>query len=1074
LHLESLEDRTVLSGVTAANAHLAQAYGQLPLTFEVNQGQADPQVNFLSHGSGYTLFLTPTEAVLGLQSSTSAGQAPTPATVLRMQLIGANGASLGTGLDQQVTRSNYLIGNDPSQWRTNIANYGRVEYRNVYPGVDIVYYGNQRRLEYDFLLAPGADPGLIALDFQGAQDIGLNADGNLILHTPGGDVVEDAPVLYQGSGVGRQLVAGHYVLEGNGRIGFSVGAYDSSRSLVIDPALSYATYLGGAGIDYASGIALDSDGNAYVVGRTQSSDFPTTPGAYQTSGGGPYTSNAFVAKLNADGTALIYSTYLGIGDCGASAIAVDGAGDAYVVGYTYGNFPTTPGAFQTSFGGGQDAFITELNGTGTALIYSTYLGGSGYDSASAIAVDGAGDAYVAGQTLSSSDFPTTPGAFQTSGIQGESSAFVTELNTTGAALVYSTYLGAGTQGLVGSSGIAVDSAGDAYVAGRTSANYFPITPGAYQTQFQGGGVPFTTDGFVVKFNATGTGLLYATYWSGAYGGNANAIAVDSAGNAYVAGGVYPNSGGFAGGVDGLVTELNATGTGALFSTTVDSADSTNLTGIVITGTGNAYVAGYQRFAGVGGGYYDGLVAELNDTGTLTYQQSLVGPTQAYAIAVDSGGDAYVVGYTSSTDFATPGAYQASYAGNGDAFVAKVPALQTITVVECSNTSAVYGEPITFTATVTDALTGLPVTSGSVSFTDSNSNVFGTAPVDSSGHATLTTSTLNAGGELVRADFGGSALYRISSSQYLQLSIAQAQVSTQVTTSPDPSAPGQAVTITATVTVNPPGGWVPGGTVTFIFKTTVTRNLDSNGQAIFTTPWPYGTGTITAVFNLGNNYLWSNASTVHQVARVATITSLASSRNPSMSGQPVTFSATVTAGSGTPTGTVNFTEGGTVLASVTLDSSGTATFTTSTFSSGNHKISAVYLGDQNFSGGTSPLVTQEVTGILTSVSLTSSLNPSMFGEPVTFTAAVSAGSGGTPTGTMNFMEGRTVLASVTLDSSGTATFTTLSLPSGIDKIIAAYLGSPVYGASTSAMIQTVNDGSTTSLDAAILDRLFSSL
>jgi hypothetical protein len=263
----------------AAQAHVAEAYGQLPLSFEANQGQIDAQVNFLSRGSGYTLFLTPSEAVLSLtQASGASGQGPAgEETTLRMQLVGGNPAARAIGLDEQSGTSNYLIGNDPSQWHTNITNYGRVEYEKVYPGIDVVYYGNQRQLEYDFVVAPGADPQAIQVRFQGAQSMTLDSQANLVLHTAGGDVIEHAPVLYQESNGAQQAVSGRYVLESNGQVGFAVGGYDPSRSLVIDPVYSlvYSTYLGGRSSDDGYGIAVDSAGNAYITGDTASSTFPT-------------------------------------------------------------------------------------------------------------------------------------------------------------------------------------------------------------------------------------------------------------------------------------------------------------------------------------------------------------------------------------------------------------------------------------------------------------------------------------------------------------------------------------------------------------------------------------------------------------------------------------------------------------------------------------------------------------------------------------------------------------------------------------------------------------------------------
>jgi hypothetical protein len=499
--VEALEPRWLLSGDQA----LAQAYGQLPMSFELNQGQTDPQVAFLSRGSGYALFLTPTESVLSLQAP--AAVAPGIATdqaatdsVLSMQLVGASATPQVVGLNELPGTSNYFIGNDPSQWHTDVPNYGQVEERSVYPGVDLVYYGNQQQLEYNFTVAPGADPGVIRMTFTGAESATLDDQGNLMLQTAGGPVVEQAPVLYQQSGGVRQSVAGHFVLEGNGQVGFSVGSYDRSQALIIDPILSYSTYLGGSGSDSGGSIAVDSAGDAYVTGITASTNFPTAHPLQATSGAN---NDAFVAKLNPAGSALVYSTYLGGSDYdSADAIAVDSAGNAYVTGTTAStNFPTANPLRATFGGGGYDAFVAKLNSTGSALVYSTYLGGSGDDLGNGIAVDSAGNAYVTGSTRSS-NFPTANPLQATYGGAYLGNAFVAKLNPAGSALVYSTYLGGsgyyGDQG----DGIAVDAAGDAYVTGHTSSTNLP-TANPLQATYGGG----NSDAFVAKLNPAGSALV---------------------------------------------------------------------------------------------------------------------------------------------------------------------------------------------------------------------------------------------------------------------------------------------------------------------------------------------------------------------------------------------------------------------------------------------------------------------------------------------------------------------------------------------------------------------------------------
>ncbi len=422
---------------SAAKARLDETYGKLPLSFEANQGQTDKKARFLSHGQGYGLFLTPTEAVLTLhkpkaaapETGKSPGQTPkTPAgktltnfaqtgseiaTTLHMQLLGANPNPKVGGLDELPGKVNYFRGNDPKQWHTDIPTYAKVKYEKVYPDIDLIYYGNQRQLEYDFIVAPGADPKAVRLAFKGADKLNVDAQGDLVLHTKGGDVRLRKPLVYQDVDGKRRQIDGRYSLQpakgkGHAQVGFQVAAYDKSKPLVIDPVLVYSTYLGGSSNDEAFDIAVDSAGNAYVTGQTDSTGFPTqNPHQANNNGGG----DAFVTKINAAGSALVYSTYLGgsgrylegSGRDFAAGIAVGSAGNAYVAGYTYSTDFPTQNPHQANNHGGEDAFVTKINAAGSALVYSTYLGGSGVDYANGIAVDSAGNAYVVGFT-GSTDF----------------------------------------------------------------------------------------------------------------------------------------------------------------------------------------------------------------------------------------------------------------------------------------------------------------------------------------------------------------------------------------------------------------------------------------------------------------------------------------------------------------------------------------------------------------------------------------------------------------------------------------------------------------------------------------------
>jgi hypothetical protein len=434
---------------------LASGYGNLPLSFEVNQGQTDGAVDFLARGQGYSLFLTGTEAVLSLRSSepsldNSALAAP---AVLHLELLGANESATITGLDQLEGRVNYVIGNDPTHWHTDIPTYERVFYDEVYDGIDLVFYGNQQQLEYDWIVAPGADASQIGLCISGV-DAAIDGDGNLQLAVAGGTVELLKPVAYQLVNGERQVVEASYVLStqdsGLSTVTLSLGDYDATRSLIIDPILSYSTYLGGSGGDQGLGIAVDAAGQAYVIGNTSSADFPTLNASQPGLGSG---FDAFVTKFDAAG-ARVYSTYLGGNNSdNGNGIAVDAAGNAYVVGETAStNFPTL-NASQPSLGGGGnfDAFVTKLDAAG-ARVYSTYLGGSALEGGYGIAVDAAGNAYVTGRTTST-DFPTLNASQPSFGGGFNPDAFVTKFDAAGAR-VYSTYLGGNSvdQGL----GIAVD------------------------------------------------------------------------------------------------------------------------------------------------------------------------------------------------------------------------------------------------------------------------------------------------------------------------------------------------------------------------------------------------------------------------------------------------------------------------------------------------------------------------------------------------------------------------------------------------------------------------------------------
>jgi hypothetical protein len=674
--------------LAATDTRVSETYGKLPLQFEANRGQTHKDVRFFSRGPGYSLYLTAGEAVLVL----SKPAADAERVALRISLVGAARRPAVSGADELPGTANYFIGSDPAKWRANVPTYAKVQYREVYPGIDLVYYGNQRQLEYDFVVAPGADPNKIVLAFKGADKLEIDAQGELVLHASGGDIRQHKPVIYQDIDGVRHEIAGGYVRKGADRVGFHVAAYDARQPLVIDPVvLSYSTYLGGNSGDSGAAIAVDASGNAYVTGNTSSTDFPTTAGAFQVSFGGNINGDAFVTKLNPAGTALVYSTYLGGIDLDqGSGIAVDADGNAYVTGYTRSNnFPITAGAFQTTFAdpaGSGNVFVTKINPTGTALVYSTYLGGSSDELFSAagngIALDSSGSAYVTGSTRSA-DFPITAGAFQSVHSGAFDNPFVTKLDPTGSTLIYSTFLGEGL-----GRAIAVDVNGSAYITG-TIQGPFPTTSGAVQRTSGGA--------FVTKLDPTGTSLIYSTLLGGGRDGG-EAIAVDAQGNAYVTGFTYsanfpttpgafqptfgdaldpPNR--FGPDPDAFVTKLNPAGSAFVYSTYLGGNGSEFGRGIVVDGDGSAYVTGgttSMNFPITPGAFQTtpggtaGFVTKLDPSGMALVYSSYFG---GVGIAVDAAGNAYLTGSTGSTNFpTTPGAFQPIFGGGGiDAFVAKI-------------------------------------------------------------------------------------------------------------------------------------------------------------------------------------------------------------------------------------------------------------------------------------------------------------------------------------------------------------------------------------------------------------------
>lgn len=734
---------------------MARRYGNLPLAFEQNKGQAKHPVKFVARGDGYALLLSPTGMDLALRTSAQPKrgdqrvESHTPQAIgsytstdpslprhwasrkIRVELVGANNGATFTALDELPGKSNYLIGNNPQNWHTKIPNFRKVAERSVYDGVDLIYYGTQRQLEYDFVVAPGADPAAIQLAIRGAEKLRTDSRGNLVIRLGGDEARLMKPVAYQETEHGRTIVASNYVLKSADTVAFHVGNYDPSRALVIDPILSYSTYLGGSNIDGANAIAVAPDKTAFITGGTFSLDFPTVH-PLQPNHGGPddVTRDAFVAKLSADGSTLLYSTYLGgkNEDVG-NGIAADGFGNAYVTGTTEsGDFPTpsiVPSFNPLCGGDGQcgatwnpqgfivsNGFVTKLNPEGSGILYSGFVGFYEYVSSQAIAVDANQSAYITGRVgpnitptviivppkTPPPPFPITPNAAQPAFGGGATDAFVWKISATGAVVEYSTYLG-GSDEEIGY-GIAADSSANAYVTGITYSSNFPVV-NPVQATFGGAG-----DAFFSKVSTDGSGagpgpLLYSTYLGGSNLDQGNGVALDSTGIAYIAGSVgagalpFGTIGTFNGGdSDAFAAKIDATKVGAAsllyfryFGGSL--ADSGN--GIAVDPSGNAYVTGstvspdfpitpaiFQ--SNYGGGNADAFVTKIDPTGATLLYSTFLGGTNTdigYGIAVDATGAAYVAGQTCSLDFPLANPLQAAPGGNCDAFVSKVEILNGI-------------------------------------------------------------------------------------------------------------------------------------------------------------------------------------------------------------------------------------------------------------------------------------------------------------------------------------------------------------------------------------------------------------
>jgi uncharacterized repeat protein (TIGR01451 family) len=698
-----------------SEAKLKQLFADQPLAFELNTGQSPSPVKFLARGLRGQLLLSAGEAALLTDSAK-----------FRLKLSGANLEAKVSGEQQLIERRNYLLGNNCAKWQTDVPTFRRVTYKDIYPGIDLTYYGNHREIEYDFVVAPGGDPRAIRLAFDRDVLRKIATNGDLVLRKGRHEIIERKPQIYQETNGARRTIEGLYVLLRNNEVGFEIGDYDKSKPLIIDPTLVFSTYLGGSGDDSGSSIALDTNGNVYVTGTTSSTNFPTQGSGSSSNKG---LSDIFVTKYDGATGNILYSTYIGgSGLDRADGITTDNNGNAYVVGRvdsTSTDFPSTPGSFAPTYRGGDfDGVVVKLNPQGNALVYSGFLGGEENDSTEGIAVDAIGVAYVTGGTKSNS-FPTSVGTYQGSRA-GDTDAFLTKINASGSALLYSTFLGgAGTDR---GSGVVIDGNGIAYVAGFGASPDFP-TEDPFQAGFGG-----SFDAFVAKFDTNASGvssLVFCSNLGGTGDDKAFGIAIDStAANVYVVGQTssnnfpvlnpaQPASGGS---FDAFIAKISNAGA-KVYATYYGGSGDDRGTGIAVNATG-VYVTGFTASTNLpvvaplqlnNGGGFDAFVAKLNPAGnSFLYSTYLGGAANenfvaavaaTNPIAVDTA-NAYVTGYTASTNFPTAVPSQPAKSGGQDAFVAKIadvtPAADFSLSLTPASRTVSPGGSATYTVTATPA------------------------------------------------------------------------------------------------------------------------------------------------------------------------------------------------------------------------------------------------------------------------------------------------------------------------------------------------------------------------------------
>jgi hypothetical protein len=657
---------------------------KLPVTFEPNQGQAASDVRYLSRNSNSTVLLE----VTGLTFLLKGHREDTIPDALQLHLVGANSAPQIQPGPLAPSVSNYFLGRDHDQWHVNVPNYSQLTYRSTYPGIDLVYYSRQGLMEYDFIVAPGSDPNLIRMQFSGARHVSLDADGGVSFGLVHHRLTMNLPFAYQTIRGVRHPVDARFVRTARNEYGFRLGNYDRSKELIIDPTLTYSTFLGGSDDEGIFGIGFDPEGNIYVAGETSSINFPDRHAA-QPHLGGSY--DAFVSKFDHTGKHLIYSTYLGGSNYDhAVGISVDEKGSVVLAGLTNSSdFPVVH-PYQPNLGGSYDGFIARLAPSGAELVFSTYIGGTQFDGINDVAQDKAGNIYIAGST-SSSDFPVSSRAFQRVCDQGfipdvcTSDAFIAKFNPTGSELLYSTYLGGSAYDT--GAALAVDDTGAVYVAGQSSSRNFP-TADPFQASLAG-----YANAWLTKISPDGEALLYSTYLGGNQFDAVNGIAVDPTHHAYLTGFTsstnfpihHPVQSSLLGQLNGFVAKFSESGTALDYSTYLGGNNQTYPFRISVDPTGAASVIGFTSStnfptidpiqASFKGGAEDAFLSRFKPDGSgLAFSTYLggTGDEYGYAITTDLTGALWIGGSTSSTNYPMVRAYQPKYGGGPfDAFLSRV-------------------------------------------------------------------------------------------------------------------------------------------------------------------------------------------------------------------------------------------------------------------------------------------------------------------------------------------------------------------------------------------------------------------